>query len=198
MARHLPSTSPATFPRVNSEVEQLNEYRGRLTVAREQLDTVTREVRALEQIVAGLETLAGEKKTGRLVEGVAHLRADSHLQAHGTVIRRGSETADEDDGASAERKRSRAPRGVPEVVKEIMADGVERTFDEVMELVEQHPKFKDHPPARSSVSNRLGEFAGDGYLTRPTPNTFKLASPNGAQASVESPGLDLRERQESP
>lgn len=89
------------------------------------------------------------------------------------------------DGASRTTYRGRP--NIPSVLKEILADGKTRSTEDIYRLVREHPAFRDRPPSRGSVQNRLGDLAYANELERPETGHYRLPTRNGNDTRGNSP-----------
>jgi hypothetical protein len=153
---------------------QILEFKSRLGAARERLEIAAHEVEALEQIVAALESLAAAKTRSVTASQGSGDSAAGHGEGPGETV-----------ALANGMRRKRAPRGLPGVVRELMSDGEERSLDEIEQFIAHHPRFRERAPVRSSISNRLNEFVNLGYLVRPSPTNYRLAS-GGKEADEKS------------
>jgi hypothetical protein len=168
-------------PKMN-RASDLKEYRKLLAQAEhDELDAAKR-VRAYKQIVAGLETLS----EARSIPGV-RLFDETETVSERTA----SEPLAEQLPAGPRIRR--AKRGLPAILRRLMADGEARNVRQVLGLLALEDEYKDVLPARTTVSNRLNELGSAGYLKRVGRGTYQLATQDGSAPSVEATGSEKAE-----
>jgi hypothetical protein len=162
---------------MSDQTDQIAGFKRQLKDAETDLAAISQRVEALRQVVSGLETLAAAGAQAASVAASAEVgRGGAVAGGVGPVEPPGGASQPASDGGESEdAQRKRAPRGLPNVLKDVMADGEERTVEEIEQLVAHHPKYEGaNPPVRSSISNRLNEMAGKGEFTRIGRGTYKL------------------------
>jgi hypothetical protein len=83
---------------------------------------------------------------------------------------------------------------IPTVLKEILADGAVHSTDEIYQLVGEHPVFRDKPPSRGSVQNRLGDLVYAKEIERPETGSYRLPQHASANGDVRTHDDDFRLR----
>lgn len=64
-------------------------------------------------------------------------------------------------------------------LRALMADGQRRTLDQIAAIVERDERFRDQPPSRNTLSNRMHELANSGELIRIQRGVYELAGSSG-------------------
>jgi hypothetical protein len=78
---------------------------------------------------------------------------------------------------------------IPTVLNEILSDGKAQHIDAIYRAVTEHSAFREKPPSRGSVANRLAQMAAAGELERPEAGSYMLAV--GARAARDQSRIDF-------
>jgi hypothetical protein len=144
------------------EKKRLREYEKRLKVVDDklaELGDLQREAKGLRQIIAGLRHIVGDDDTPS--EPAPDTGQKKVLTFHSTTRKM-----------------------LVDYLQSTFADGQEHNVAQLMRGITASEDFKENPPSRGTVANRLAELDEAGYLKKVGRGTFVRASSNGSDPAA--------------